>query len=395
MRIASVGSFLVVAIVLASSALSQSPRFVPFSEWTTDPEVYGGDVSGDGRFVVGAVGKDATAWEPFLFDRASDSMLPLGHLGVVARTSALAVAEGGLSVAGVGDTPVGREAFRWNAADGITGLGDLPGGAIDSIAFDISADGTVIVGNSESATGHEAFRWSEQTGMVGLGDMPGGPFYSEARAISSDGRVIVGRTGTAASDLYDAYFWTQEEGMVLLGDLSGGGIGSEAYGASADGSVIVGAGYSVNAPFPSAEAFRWTKSSGMVGLGDLPGDAFMSAALDVSADGSIVVGFSSTGPGGTVGTEAFIWEETFGMRNLREVLISDFGLSSELDGWRLHEALAISSDGSVIVGSGTDPHGKTMGWLAEVPEPSTGVLLASALLAIITPAFRRRRQHSS
>ena len=126
---------------------------------------------------------------------------------------------------------------------------------------------------------------------------------------------------------------------------------------SADGSVIVG---SSNYDSGLAEAFRWTAETGMVGLGDLPGGAFSSQALGVSADGSIVVGHGTT----AAGREAFIWDATNGMRNLKEVLESDFGLN--LTGWTLREPRGPSSDGLVIVGSGTNPIGQEEGWIAEL-----------------------------
>ena len=55
-----------------------------------------------------------------------------------------------------------------SAGPSFTGLGFLPG-ASSSRASGISANGTVVIGYS----GTEAFRWSAATGMVGLGDLPG------------------------------------------------------------------------------------------------------------------------------------------------------------------------------------------------------------------------------
>ena len=75
----------------------------------------------------------------------------------------------------------------------LRGLGDLPGGAFRSEAYDVSADGSVVVGTSHSENGWEAFRWTTQTGMVGLGDLPGGGFSSLAYSVSGNGGVIVGQ----------------------------------------------------------------------------------------------------------------------------------------------------------------------------------------------------------
>ncbi|HSJ98753.1 MAG TPA: hypothetical protein VLC53_16880, partial [Myxococcota bacterium] len=61
--------------------------------------------------------------------------------------------------------PTCRATFR--------GLGNLPGGNWSSAA-DVSSDGSVVVGWSMVAGAKEAFRWTAAEGMVGLGDLPGG-----------------------------------------------------------------------------------------------------------------------------------------------------------------------------------------------------------------------------
>lgn len=63
-------------------------------------------------------------------------------------------------------------------------------------------------------------------------------------------------------------------------------------------------------------------SASFIGLGDLPGGEFLSDARGVSADGNTVVGYSL----GEHGQQAFIWDEIHGMRDLREKLVSDYGL---------------------------------------------------------------------
>ena len=192
----------------------------------------------------------------------------------------------GLAVIPSAETAAARAMF--------SGLGDLPGGAFDSVANAVSADGLVIVGEGSSASGSEAFRWEDGV-MTGLGDLPGGVFSSVATAVSADGRVIVGH-GQVVSGL-EAFRW--ESGMMTgLGDLPGGDIKSRADGVSADGSVIVGA-----AGGPTGwEAFRWEGGS-MEGLGDLPGGVASSLARGVSSDGEVVVGWGDSGD-----FEAFRWE---------------------------------------------------------------------------------------
>jgi probable HAF family extracellular repeat protein/predicted outer membrane repeat protein len=283
-----------------------------------------------------------------------------------------------------------REAFRWTPSGGIKGLGDFPGGSshdFSSMATGVSGDGSVIVGYSEGASGQEAFRWTESTGMVGLGDLDGEPFYSQAEGISYDGSVIVGQAG------YEAFRWTESTGMRGIGDLPGGPFSSKAWGVSHNGWIIVGRGRtdSTTEPFlrrvsgnliglgllPGAyfgwaeaasadgsvvvgicayeswnEAFRWTESGGMLNLGG-------GSAHDISADGSMIVGSSLLG--------AYIWDEQNGMRSIKDILENDYGLN--LNGWYLTVAMAISPDGSTIVGYGPNPQGYSEAWIAMLPKP--------------------------
>ena len=104
----------------------------------------------------------------------------------------------------------------------------------------------------------------------------------------------------------------------------------------------------------------------------MPGDDWRSSANAVSADGSVVVGWG-------IGfeddySEAFIWDEVHGMRDLKGLLVNDYGL--DLAGWTLNEATGISDDGMTIVGTGINPDGYIEGWIATIPEPATVLLFA-------------------
>jgi probable HAF family extracellular repeat protein len=173
--------------------------------------------------------------------------------------------------------------------------------------------------------------------------------------VSGDGLVVVGASNSSLGN-FEAFRWTQA-GMVGLGDLAGGIFQSEAVAASFDGSVVVGEGRTAD----GSEAFRWTQG-GMLSLGDLPGGNVDSGARDVSADGSIIVGF------GTPATQrrAMIWDATNQMRNLRDVLVNEYGLGASLTGWTLFDASAISANGMFIVGGGTNPSGASEGWLVSL-----------------------------
>ena len=72
-----------------------------------------------------------------------------------------------------------------------------------------------------------------------------------------------------------------------------------------------------------------------MGLGDPPGGDFSSAALAVSGDGSVVVGVSD----GATDSEAFYWTAADGM----------VGLGDLPGGTTKSEARGVSSDGTMIV----------------------------------------------
>jgi probable HAF family extracellular repeat protein len=350
------------------------------------------------------------------------SFVGLGDLpGGDYSSAAYGVSTDGTTVVGYGTSASGREGFKWTPFGGVVGLGDLPGGAFASPATGVSGDGSIVVGGSPSTgvTGNEAYRWTLETGIVGLGDFPGGLFGSNALAISGDGSTIVG-IGSTSSDSEsfryntttglvsigglvgralsfdggvvvgeqrkgsdtEAYRWTDATGRVGLGDLPGGSFYSVAHGVSLDGSVVVGQGAPVGG---GSEAFRWTLATGMVGLGDLPGGMSYSYAYGVSGDGESIVGVGFTANG----NEAFIWDSTHGMRNLQAVLIAEYGVTN-LGGWTLSSARAISADGSTIVGDGINPSGQMEAWrVTGIPEPH-GALFLFAGSSIL---FRRFRPH--
>jgi probable HAF family extracellular repeat protein len=169
--------------------------------------------------------------------------------------------------------------------------------------------------------------------------------------------------------------------FIPLGILPWGNF-SWASGVSADGSVVVGRSGSST----GLQAFRWQNGT-MTGLGFLPGGT-SSGASGVSADGSVVVGESDS----STGTQAFIWDQSHGMRSLMDVLIIDYGLGSQLTGWSLRGATAISPDGRHIVGWGFSPRG-TEAWLVRnlnpIPLPAAVYLFGAGLVGLAGLARRR------
>jgi probable HAF family extracellular repeat protein len=229
----------------------------------------------------------------------------------------------------------------------------------------VSADGSVAVGFS----GGNAVRWTSSGGIASIG---GG----EAFGVSGDGTVVVGESTTGI-----AFRWTAKTGMLSLGVLPGYS-GSIAEAISADGAVVVGISNPALSP-PLQQAFRWSAPGGMVGVGFLPGQT-VSAFSAVSADGSVAVGDGA--PFSPGGQEAIIWDTSHGLRSLKQVLTDD-GL--DLTGWNLFGGDGITPDGNTIVGWGTNPSGQIEGWIATIPEPTTGLLVMAGVLGL---AIRRRGQ---
>jgi probable HAF family extracellular repeat protein len=188
--------------------------------------------------------------------------------------------------------------------------------------------------------------------------------------------VVVGRGALPTGG--EAFRWTAAGGLVGLGYLPGC-VFSETLGVSANGSVIAGG---CSGP-PGNEAFRWTSGAGMVGLGDLPGGSFSSIANGVSADGSTVVGSGDAASG----DQAFIWTATNGMREIAAILTAH---GIDLTGWTLDAATSISDDGTVVVGTGTNPSGNREAWLAEVPVPAASAALLQACALLVLAAVRRQ-----
>ena len=138
-------------------------------------------------------------------------------------------------------------------------------------------------------------------------------------AVSADGSVVAGYRW-AGGEQDSAVRWTSNGGATVLGE-------GRAWGISADGSTIVGE--------QRGHAVRWSSSRGTEVIA--PG-----WAEAVSADGSaVVVNYVEFSPdyGGDLG-QAFRWTAGGGLVGLR------FGASFDSTTGR-----AISSDGSVIVGS--------------------------------------------
>ena len=222
-------------------------------------------ISSDASWTVGTVG-DRRTRQPARWS-ADGSVEVFDNVPAGNDSWAFGVSDDGSHVVGMsrfgvapGQPGPTLEAYRWiDGADGpptVERLGWLatpPSGSIlESRAYDTSADGSFVAGFSTNERGSwEAFRWDAASGMVGLGILDGGN-DSRGLAMSSDGTAIVG----IASDRFgdnQAFLWTETGGMRTVEDVLFEDFGVmlpdgwqlfSAEDISADGRTIVG--YGVN-----------------------------------------------------------------------------------------------------------------------------------------------------
>jgi len=235
---------------------------------------------------------------------------------------AWAVSGDGRCVVGWIEDSTGWHPFR-STAPGTFELMTAP--AVSCQAKAVSGDGSVIVGRANIG-GYHAVRWVN--GVYQDLGVPPGFGSAEASGVSSDGSTVVGTADGRP------FRWSASTGSFEI--LSTGGWANDA---SASGDVVVGTRY-----YPAIRAIRW--SNGMAqDLGYLPGIDPQSYAMACTGDGSTVVGFAFR----NYQSRAFLWNASSGMRDLADVLTSE-GIN--MNGWILGQAQDISTDGSVIVGTG-------------------------------------------
>lgn len=246
------------------------------------------------------------------------------------------------------------QGFRWTDAGGFQPIPN------SFVVNGISADGSAITATRiDLPNPDRAGIYRAATGFqfedMGVGD----PIIrSWAGAMSPSGTAAGGHHDLPNSE--DIYRWREGIGAELIiagmDDLPENPV----TGISDDGSIVVG------------RSFRWTEDSGLesfLGQIDIHG---------MSDDTSILFGDTSN--------QASIVDSAGSVRLVRDILLDDFGIS--LNGWNLRVVHDVSSDGTVLVGSGTNPSGRQEGWVAIIPEPST-LFCTCASAAIL--ALRRRR----
>ncbi len=237
-------------------------------------------------------------------------------------------------------------------------LGFIPGDTTYTAATSVSADGSILYGFGRYPGGAmEAFRWSPTDGLQALGFLNPGDGYSipAARGISADGSVMVGFSSGDAGD--HAFRYVHGSGMSAL-PLLDGGTRNEALAVSPDGNLVMGTGDS--AAWPGGEVVLWDVAhSTMTPLGAPSEGLFPDAVFGgVTADGAVAVVNCAD-----EFTDTAYLRNSHGWFTVHEVIA---GSGVDLTGWTLSAVLGITSDGTLVFGSG-DHNGNNEGWVARVP----------------------------
>jgi uncharacterized membrane protein len=244
-------------------------------------------------------------------------------------------------------------------AQSFQGMGDLPGGAFESLAYGVSADGSTVVGYSVGASGTTAVYWRNGV-LTALPDLAGGAAESTAFGTNQDGSVIVGQGKDGTADR--AVRWDGPAyGVVQLPQPVGFGGGATARGISLDGNVI--SGYATNGQLTSYSAISAFRMDGAL-LTGLPyvgsGSQIDSAAYGgPSHDGEVVVGRVRLG---SIHYAAAYWKG------------STLHLPPSLGGVQQYaQIFGSSADGGVRVGVSTSPNassantGEPCRWVGDTP----------------------------
>ena len=268
----------------------------------------------------------------------------------------LLTADGATVVTRVELGPSLTMAARWNAADGLRTIGDLAGGPDYSEPTAINDDASVIVGYGNTAAGQEPFLWTRAGGMVGLGTLPSRSVQTLARATSADGSVIVGSNLT---DSGTAIVRWASGAVTSLGTLfdnlpAGGPTSYFSWWSpplliSTDGAIIAGTAAQASNPMVPL-AFRWTASGGFEPLSTAPASIVRAICADGGriAGSTLAAGAPAGMPFASCRTRRFCSRTGVGTRPLADALAG-----VDLDGMTFGDPIALSADGSYLVGHAT------------------------------------------
>ena len=254
----------------------------------------------------------------------------------------------------------------------ITDLGTLPGGSSGFSAANGINDAGQVVGSSSSATGTRAFLWQNGV-MTNLGDLPGGADNSVATSINNSGQVV-GYSEAATG--YRSFLWQNgvmtDLGAMPVGNMQGFPFFRNNVGQTAGTDFRSTGAYVVVSAFLSQNGVDTY-------LGDLPGGDDFSVARGINNVGQ-VVGNS----GAATGVSAFLWQDGV-MTDLNAVS----GVVGT--GWSLTQAEAINDFGQIVGSGTNPQGLQHAFILTPVPEPEVYLMMGVGVCLAGVIARRRKQ----
>jgi uncharacterized membrane protein len=359
--------FCCIFLLSASLAWGQAPNFQLLTDPTGSGTWMNYALSHDGKVMAANYGGFIYRWTPdtpkFPFD--GFSFVGPGYF----LDSEIGISSDGTTIISARIGPDGNvNPALWDQTTGWRDLGHPSNGCtLDGEwggGYGLNRDGTVAVGLAWYCPGAEGFIWNRTDGMRGLSH-PSGPYgtSSRASAISADGRTIVGFSEDPPTGVRRAVRWFGGKTYLFTGVHTPG----EASAVSSDGSQIVGQVWdTTNA---SSYAFHYTASN-LLSLGTISGIPSDQSYANSVADNGTTVGWSGDPFG--AGIQAFIWSPKLRMQSLADYLhqrgvLLPFGIT-------LTSALAISADGSTIVGVWQDANFHQGGWMVRLKKIATSAV---------------------
>ena len=307
-------------------------------------------LSKNGKVMAANYGGEIFRWT------SAGGFVDLG-LGDVLNSSIGISADGTTIVGGRVGTDGNTNPAMWQQATGWVDLGHpAEGCSMDGSwgsSWGVSGDGSIVVGLAWYCPGAEGFQWTQQGGIVGLGHPSGAS--SRATTISADGSTIVGFYEDPTQGNRRPVRWISGATDLFLGD----NVAGEAIAVSSDGSQIVGQAADSTG---NGRAFYYSTTGGLQSLGVLSGNSSDQSVAFGLSDGGLVIG-ASINPF-TWTSQPFIWSSKTGMRWLKATLVRNGAVIPS--NVVLSNALAISADGSTIVGLWYDSDFNQGAWIAHL-----------------------------
>jgi uncharacterized membrane protein len=212
-----------------------------------------------------------------------------------------------------------------------------------------------VVGNANDGGGDLALMWKGPTfAVLRVPGLATGYDETSATGISDDGSIAIGRSRLLAPILNSA-IWFPTTATATATALSAPAGSSTTWAISGNGMVIAGTGVGVTLKwsgggFTTRQTLPPLSSTGLSG----------ATPRAANSDGSVIVGSSITS---ATTQEAVLWNAAGNVQRISDILT---GAGISLTGWILTGALDVSSNGKVVIGTGT-LNGVAKSWVARLP----------------------------